>query len=222
MSSDSDLPTVDTISKEQMDELTNEIRSLSSQYGIKIDTADNGDITFILQNGVKKTHNINALSSVKTLTSDNKQKRPAWRGGKRTQKNGKKTKVRGGSVGGVIKGLAKVILCVAVGAVAFALSAAFLPITLINVYNYYQHKDDAVVVPDNSNTSSSPKPQFGDIYIANKDSDADQSKMYKSYVTGDKIKITSFAYRRYCVDLCAFWFIGEKFAGGGRSYEIGT
>jgi len=189
LSSDSDLPTVDTISKEQMDELTKEIISLSSQYGIKIDTADNGDITFILPNGVKKTHNINALSSVKTLTSDNKQKRPAWRGGKHTQKNGKKTKVRGGSVGGVIKVLGKAVLCVAVGSIAVALAVAFLPITLKNVYNYYQHKDDAVV-SDNSNTSSSPKPQLGDIYIANKDSDANQSKMYKSYVTGDKIKIT--------------------------------
>ena len=191
--SDSDMPTIDSISKEQMDELTKEIISLSSQYEIKIETADDGDITFILPNGVKKTHNINALSSVKTLTSDNKQKRPAWRGGKRTQKNGKKTKVRGGSVGGVIKGLGKAVLLVAVGSIAVALAVAFLPITIKNIYNYYQHKDDAVVVPDNAKASETTAPVHmpvsGDTYVAIKEQTTPNGVYKATYNVGDSITL---------------------------------
>ena len=175
LSSDSDLPTVDTISKEQMDELTKEIISLLSQYGIKIDTADNGDITFILPNGVKKTHNINAVitptsdavitptsKAIITPTSDAKN-RPRWRAGKHTQKNGKKTKVRGGSGSGIKDGLRKAIILFLVGLVA----TIVFPLSIKLIYDYYHEQHAPDDISEETTHVETPMPKSGDTYVAN-------------------------------------------------------
>jgi len=175
LSSDSDLPTVDTISKEQMNELTKEIISLLSQYEIKIDTADNGDITFKLPNGDKKTHNINAVitptskaiitPTSKAIITPGVKNRPRWRGGKHTQKNGKKTQARGGSGRGIKDGLRKAIILFLVGLVA----TIVFPLSIKLIYDYYheQHAPDDIS-EETTHVETQPvhKPEKNDIYIA--------------------------------------------------------
>jgi hypothetical protein len=198
LSSHKDFPTIDNITEEQKTQITEEVIKLSTQYGIEIQTNDNGDVIFKLPNGKIKTHNINNIStsSEKQISTPSKKqistssKKPAFRGGNRTKKDRRVRHVGGGAVMNTLEAIGRGIFMLLVCTHRIyknPLIIIILPLVMYSVYQQYKKKDDVAVVPVESSTII--KPKFGDIYIANKDYHENRPA-YPQYDKDDILTIT--------------------------------